>query len=133
MGVILGRGIPSIGDSSVSGMGLWTRCWRGLGDEAHQLVCGEREHAEHAMAHHLRSAADADMAATKLVLEAAIDAFNRGAFLVADGFRQLESDALEALIFCEQFLLQVLVAAGVAFEVLTRWLTRRYFPWHRPR
>jgi len=27
----------------------------------------------------------------------------------------------------------VLVAAGVAFEVLTRWLTRRYFPWHRPR
>ncbi len=27
----------------------------------------------------------------------------------------------------------VLVAAGVGFEAFTRWLTRRYFPWHRPR
>lgn len=27
----------------------------------------------------------------------------------------------------------VLVAAGVGFEALTRWLTRRYFPWHRRR
>lgn len=27
----------------------------------------------------------------------------------------------------------VLVAAGVGFEACTRWLTRRYFPWHRPR
>ncbi|MGC1816133.1 MAG: ABC transporter permease [Casimicrobiaceae bacterium] len=27
----------------------------------------------------------------------------------------------------------VLVAAGVAFDALTRWLTRRYLPWHRPR
>src|SRR5487761_2455310 len=25
----------------------------------------------------------------------------------------------------------VLVAAGVAFDALTRWLTRRYLPWHR--
>ena len=25
----------------------------------------------------------------------------------------------------------VLVAAGVAFEALTRWLTRRFLPWHR--
>jgi len=25
----------------------------------------------------------------------------------------------------------VLVAVGVAFEALTRWLTRRYLPWHR--
>jgi len=27
----------------------------------------------------------------------------------------------------------MLVAAGVGFEAFTRWLTRRYFPWHRPR
>lgn len=26
-----------------------------------------------------------------------------------------------------------LVAAGEAFDVLTRWLTRRYLPWHRRR
>ena len=25
----------------------------------------------------------------------------------------------------------VLVAAGLSFEAFTRWLTRRYFPWHR--
>ena len=65
-----------------------------LGDEAHQLIRREREHSEHAVAHHLRSAADADMAAAELVLEAAVDAFNRSAFVIANGFRHLKANAI---------------------------------------
>ena len=41
----------------------------GLCHQARELVGGECEHGEHAVAHHFRGATDPDMATTELVLQ----------------------------------------------------------------
>ena len=88
-----------------------------LCNEAQELVGREREHSEHAVAHHLRGAAHADVAAAEFILEAAIDAFTRGAFVIADGFRHLKTNAVQTLGFRSQFLLPSLVAAGIGMWI----------------
>ena len=53
------------------------------------------------------------MAATKLVLQSAIDTLTCGAFVVPDLFSKLKADAPQAPRFSFQLLGQRLVAAGV--------------------
>ena len=53
---------------------------------------------------HLRGATDSYMAATELVLQSAIDALTRGAFVVPDLLRKLEADASQAPGFSFQLL-----------------------------
>ena len=57
-----------------------------LCDQAYELVGGECEHAEHAVAHHLRGATNPDMATAELVLETTIDALTRRTLVVASSF-----------------------------------------------
>ena len=64
--------------------------------EAHELVGGECEHAEHAVAHHFRGATDPDMATAELVLESAIDALTRRTLVVASLLGKLKADTLQA-------------------------------------
>ena len=84
-----------------------------LCDQAYELVGSECEHAEHAVAHHLRGATDPDMATAELVLEAAIDALTRRTLVIANLLGKLEAEILPAPGFGSQFLRQRLVAAGV--------------------
>ena len=60
------------------------------------MVSGECEHAEHTVAHHLRRAADPDMAPAEFVLEAAIDTLSGRALVVANVLRKLEAKHLSA-------------------------------------
>ena len=62
-------------------------------NKTQELVGSEGDDAEHAMAHHLAGATDSNMAATEFVLESAIDALTRRAFLVPDLFGKLKADA----------------------------------------
>ena len=64
--------------------------------EAHELVGGECEHAEHAVVHHFRGAPDPDMATAELVLESAIDALTRRTLVVASLLGKLKADTLQA-------------------------------------
>ena len=89
---------------------------RWLCHQAYELVGGERQHAEHAVAHHLRGATDPDMAATELVLETAIDALTRRTLVVANLLGTLEAEIFQATGFGSQFLRQHLVAAGVGVD-----------------
>ena len=57
---------------------------------------GERQHAEHAVAHHLRGATDADMATAELVLQTAIDALTRRTLVVANLLGELEAEIFQA-------------------------------------
>ena len=65
---------------------------RWLCRQAQELVGGERQHAEHAVAHHLCGATDADMATAELVLETAIDALTRRTLVVANLLGELEAE-----------------------------------------
>ena len=64
--------------------------------QTHELVGGECEHAEHAVAHHFRGATDPDMATAELVLETAIDALTRRTLVVANLLGVLVVDAFGA-------------------------------------
>ena len=94
-------------------MGCAGPATRWLCYKAQELVGSEGEDAEHAMAHHLRGATDSYVAATELVLQSAVDALTRGAFVVPDLFRKLKADAPQAPGFSFQLLGPRLVAAGV--------------------
>ena len=69
--------------------GSGTRC---LCHEAQELVGGECEHTEHAVAHHLGGAADSDMATAELVLETAVDALTRRTFVIANVLGKRKAD-----------------------------------------
>ena len=86
---------------------------RWLCHQAYELVDGECEHAEHAVAHHFRGATNPDMATTELVLETAINALTRRTLVVANLLGKLEAEMFQASGFGSQFLRQRLVAAGV--------------------
>ena len=86
---------------------------RWLCHQTQELVGGERQHAEHAVAHHLRGATDSDMATTELVLETAIDALTRRTLVVANLFGTLEAEIFQAPGFGSQFLRPGLVATRV--------------------
>ena len=86
---------------------------RWLCHQTQELVGGERQHAEHAVAHHLRGATDPDMAATELVLETAIDALTRRTLVVANLLGTLEAEIFQAPGFGSQFLRPGLVATRV--------------------
>ena len=60
--------------------------------QAHELVGGQRQHAEHAVAHHLRGAADPDMATAELVLESAVDALTGRTFVVSNLLGKRKAD-----------------------------------------
>ena len=84
---------------------------RWLCHQAQELVGGERRHAEHAVAHHLRGATDADMATAELVLQTAIDALTRRTLVVANLLGELEAEIFQA--------------AGLRFAVLLPGPCRR--------
>ena len=63
---------------------------------AHELVGGQRQHAEHAVAHHLRTAAEPDMATAELVLESAVDALTGRTFVASNLLGKLKADPLQA-------------------------------------
>ena len=63
------------------------------------------QHAEHAVAHHLRGATDADMATAELVLQTAIDALTRRTLVVANLLGELEAEIFQAPGFGSQFFL----------------------------
>ena len=86
---------------------------RWLCHQTQELVGGERQHAEHAVAHHLRGATDPDMATTELVLETAIDALTRRTLVVANLLGTLEAEIFPAPGFGSQFLRPGLVATRV--------------------
>ncbi len=88
----------------------------GLRHQPQELVGGERQHAEHAVAHHLRVAADSDVAPAELVLESAIDALTRRAFVVPNLFGKLQAETLQAPGFGLQFFGQRSVTAGVDID-----------------
>ena len=86
---------------------------RWLCHQTQELVDGERQHAEHAVAHHLRGATDADMATAEFVLETAIDALTRRTLVVANLLGELEAEIFQAPSFGSLFFRPGLVAAGV--------------------
>ena len=86
---------------------------RWLCHQTQKLVGGERQHAEHAVAHHLRGATDPDMATAELVLETAIDALTRRTLVVANLLGELEAEIFQAPSFGSLFFRPGLVAAGV--------------------
>ena len=85
----------------------------GLCHQAYELVGGECEQGEHAVAHDFRGATDADVAPAELVLESAIDALAGRALVVANLLGKLEPEIFQAPGFGSQFLRQRLVAAGL--------------------
>jgi hypothetical protein len=57
---------------------------RELGDEAQKLIDGERDDAEHEMAHDFGVAAHAHRSAAELVFDPRVDALDGSALIVAD-------------------------------------------------
>src|SRR3990167_9408926 len=62
--------------------------------QSHQLIGGQRQHAEHQVPHHLGVTLDHDRGATELILESAIGTLGGGALVVADGFGRSKFDLL---------------------------------------
>ena len=65
----------------------------GLGNESHQLVDGERDDAEHEMAHDFAVTAYTHRSAAELVLDSSVDTLNGGALVVADLLGQAVAEA----------------------------------------
>ena len=70
----------------------------GLRDQSQNLISGQRDDAEHQMAHHLGVAAHADHAPPKLVFQTRIHPLHGGAFAVTHVFGAAIAKELASLL-----------------------------------
>src|SRR4051794_28683110 len=86
---------------------------RGLRHQPDQLIHGQRQNAEHQMAHHLRRAANPHCPGPEVILQPSVGPLSGGAFGVADRLGEAEPEPLaQGLLGCA-----FLLAAGIAADV----------------
>ena len=88
----------------------------GSGDEADQLVDGQRQDTEHQMAQDFVMASDADGPPAEVVLDPAVDPFGGGALVEPDVFGGGKTDSAAAAGFRLRFGLAARDRAGMGVD-----------------